>query len=321
MRLVTQGLQKSVLSRFMNWRLWFYDFARHQRLKSLLGGWRIHAVGKLMVTDRYFKVDYQEGKVWICPVQSLGRAVFENGEWEPELTAVIRFYMAHGYTFVDVGANIGLHTLTAAWSRRSNQQPILAFEPEAHCFEMLSKNLELNGICDVEAYNIGLGDQEEQLLLHISTTGNKGNHSFLNRENTKPGMPVQIRKLDDMVGDRDWSQSHVLVKIDVEGFEPHVLRGGLRWLRALKHAAVVCELFPDLLIKQNLSPLTVSDILREAGFYDSFRVIDYKAEAEGSKFWNQLYVKGDAARITDDPIACSLARVALHRSRSGSSCL
>ena len=58
-----------------------------------------------------------EGHVWICPAHTMGTQIFFNGVYEPVIIRIVRKFVGAGYSFVDVGANIGLHTLAAAFSK------------------------------------------------------------------------------------------------------------------------------------------------------------------------------------------------------------
>ena len=67
-----------------------------------------------------------------------------QGRYEPEVSSVIQAFIRVGFSFVDVGANIGLHTLAAAFARTNDGQRVIAFEPEPSTFELLQRNVASN---------------------------------------------------------------------------------------------------------------------------------------------------------------------------------
>ena len=69
--------------------------------------------------------------------------IFASGEWEPHELAVLRHFVKPGMVVFDVGANIGVHTLTLAQLVGSGGA-VHSFEP-THVFERLQRNLRLNG--------------------------------------------------------------------------------------------------------------------------------------------------------------------------------
>jgi FkbM family methyltransferase len=114
---------------------------------------------------------------------------------------------------VDVGANIGNHTLY--FSKRFSE--VYAFEPNPDTFELLKFNTR--GIHTVHAMNVGLGRDESQATLKL-VRGNLGASSLVNHERGDE-VSVRLTSLDAEMKGRDVS----LIKIDTEGFEKEVLLG------------------------------------------------------------------------------------------------
>jgi len=69
-----------------------------------------------------------------------------------------------GNIFIDVGANIGLMSIFASKIVGSNGI-IYAFEPEPETFVILRKNIEINKINNIQAYNIELGESEYNSII------------------------------------------------------------------------------------------------------------------------------------------------------------
>lgn len=235
--------------------------------RSIRGHGRIADLGRRLIADRYLRVPYLDtGSIWVCPGHTSGEDVHRTGIYEPQVIRAIQSFVRAGFSFVDVGANIGLHTVAAGMSRVSESQRFAAFEPEPRSFLLLRKNCDANGLSFVETLPAAVGSAEGTAELYVSTTFNQTHHGLV-RHSTQ----VTVARCEVTTLDREFStgprrlDTPTLVKIDVEGTEPEVLRGGLYWLSESKPLAVICELSPVLLRRAGHTPQTVMDLLREIG--------------------------------------------------------
>ncbi len=122
----------------------------------------------------------------------------------------------HNDLFLDIGANIGAYTILAA-SKRSN---VIAVEPIPSSFEILKKNILLNGFSDtVDIFNIGISDKDENL--NFSNNLDALNHVLVNGEKYSDIINIPAVKLDQILNGR----VPKFIKIDVEGFETKVING------------------------------------------------------------------------------------------------
>ena len=135
--------------------------------------------------------------------------------------------------FYDIGANVGSYTLLASGVKRCKS---FCFEPIQSTFERLIDNVNLNKIQHlVDARNIGIGDRNEILSFtnDLNTTNRVCKGSDIdNIEN------VDVIRLDDNFKPSIPS----IVKIDVEGFEDFVLKGGKNFFSSSNIIALIIEL-------------------------------------------------------------------------------
>jgi FkbM family methyltransferase len=131
--------------------------------------------------------------------------------------AFLRRYLRAGDVVVDAGANIGL-TALQAWSLVGPTGEVRAFEPHPRIFGYLMGNIELNQAQQtVTAYNLALGDSSGTAWLTDRSADDQ--NAVATASN---GLRVPMVTLDEAVAD---IRSISLLKIDVEGYEWHVLQG------------------------------------------------------------------------------------------------
>lgn len=142
--------------------------------------------------------------------------------YEPEMLLDISNRVKKGSTILDVGANIGNHTLYFSLFCGANK--VISFEPQKNVYDTLCENIKLNFLEEkIVAYQIGLGSYE--------TTANLGAVDEKNIGMTKLDInssgDVRIATLDSVV-EKEPLNSISVIKLDVEGMEMEVLRGAIQ---------------------------------------------------------------------------------------------
>lgn len=128
--------------------------------------------------------------------------------------------LGDGEVFVDVGANIGLWTLSAA-SAVGPRGRVLAFEATQPTAARLAEHVALNGLgANVEVHNIALGEVAGVMPMDTSANHNR-NRIIGSAEAVSQAGWVPVDTLDRVIGNRSVNG----IKIDVEGYELQVLRG------------------------------------------------------------------------------------------------
>jgi len=132
-----------------------------------------------------------------------------------------------GFTFLDVGANIGYYSVFCAGLRPDAK--IYAFEPHDKVFEVLSKNADMYP--GIQAIQCGISDEEQADVEMYCDNRNIGGHSYMENgfgdgKGFQPDigmymMNTQLKKLTSF--DIDFDEVEV-IKIDIQGFETKVLR-------------------------------------------------------------------------------------------------
>jgi FkbM family methyltransferase len=130
--------------------------------------------------------------------------------------AVFKRFLRPGDIAVDVGANIGSLTLTAA-SVVGNSGRVFAVEAHPLIYKYLTGNVRLNRLANVETFNVACG--HETGVVNFSNQRSDDQNSV-----SAEGISVPMRRLDDLVSLRQ-GMKIALLKIDVEGYEKRVLEG------------------------------------------------------------------------------------------------
>ena len=151
---------------------------------------------------------------------------------EPETIEWIDSF-ADGAVFYDIGANVGVFSLYAALHRQCD---VYAFEPEAKNYACLNQNILLNRLARrVKALNVGLHDRTciEFLQLHDLESG-AALHALgeaidwrKQRFDAKFEQAVLAFGLDDFI-EQFSAPVPNHIKLDVDGNEDKIIRGGQR---------------------------------------------------------------------------------------------
>src|SRR5262245_57458476 len=194
----------------------------------------------------------------------IGRHIAKYGAHEPGVTAWIDHHLKGSPSgiFVDVGANIGWHAIHAA--RHVSVDTVVAFEPDPLNTLLLDQNVSINNIGNVIICSCALGASSGLARLHRYKDSNRGRHSLI-RDYGFGSRLVPLRELDRELSSLGLSERPILVlKIDVEGFEPAVIEGASQALTRTK--AVVLEFSPGLSRDGGLSIHAMITQLHRSGF-------------------------------------------------------
>lgn len=157
----------------------------------------------------------------------VGRRLYKRGVHEPHILALLEARKgAFRSTLVyDVGANLGWYSVLMERLLGQSAE-IYAFEPDPGNRGLLEENLALNGARRVEAVDCALSDHEGRARLNRYRDVNLGRHSLGAVPEPVGSVEVRLQTLDGYAAGRGLAGRPVcLLKIDVEGHEPEVVRG------------------------------------------------------------------------------------------------
>ena len=144
-----------------------------------------------------------------------------------------------GSRFLDVGANIGQHSLFMS----KYADHVHAFEPYHAVANRLREHIVLNNIDNICLHEMGLSDKNGKQPFYAPVGSNKGVGSFDSRSQQRGNRPageLVVRRGDDFLS--EIGVAHIdLMKIDIEGYERRALQGMRRLLEASR-PVIVCEI-------------------------------------------------------------------------------
>lgn len=195
---------------------------------------------------------------------------------------VIKKYLRQGDTFVDIGSNVGVHTILAAQIVGASGR-VYAFEPQKKLVEIIQAQLVINKLKNVHLHCMGLGEERSELILSNPLEDfYTGTATFRTTAESEQKIErVQVERGENILP--DLSESRVLIKIDVEGFEFRVLKG-LEKLLSSQKIALLVEVTDDWLRELGSSASEIHCLLKSYGFrpysieksrFSSYRVEEF----------------------------------------------
>lgn len=152
----------------------------------------------------------------------------------------IKPYLRPGTIAIDVGAHIG--NFTVPMMRMLGKGGlVVAYEPHPSIFQCLCQNIEKELAENPEAarcsaFQCALGTREIEGQLFCNPTNFASNTLLEGVLSGPPALKVKVMRLDSVLAKLDPDQRISFIKIDVEGAEWNVLRGGIEVLSRHKPA-------------------------------------------------------------------------------------
>jgi FkbM family methyltransferase len=209
----------------------------------------------------------------------IGWSIHFFGAYEPEVRAEIRRRLRPGDTAIDVGANAGWHTLLMA-CRVGPGGRVVAVEPNPSSRERLEHGIAINRLTNVRVDARALADREGSRTFEAPPAGAvwDGTGRLTGGEvRRKPDATIEgrakpdatsatvaVTTIDALAAEHSLDRV-ALIKIDVEGWEPAVLRGAASVLRTSR-PALIFEYDPAYMERSGESGDDLVAWLRDVGY-------------------------------------------------------
>lgn len=167
-----------------------------------------------------FEIKYNNRLVKIFLNKKFGyvdKYIYDFGIYEKDIIDSIRKELTPEMTMLDIGGNIGQHSLILA----PYCKQIFAFEPIPEIYEEFSNSIKANSYKNIFLKNCAIGNKKETKEFYFNVA-NTGASSFIKNNNNSKKLSVEIELLKNALPK---NQKFDIVKIDVEGYEAVVILG------------------------------------------------------------------------------------------------
>jgi FkbM family methyltransferase len=145
---------------------------------------------------------------------------------------------------------------------------VVALEPDPRLFPTLRRNVEANGLAQVEALQLAASDASGSCWLegHDRRSGNLGtSHLVHTARSGTSSFRVETSTVDALLDEREL-RTVDLLKMDIEGGEALALRGMRRGLAAQRYTRILLELHPAMLGEHGSSVAELVSLMLGAGY-------------------------------------------------------
>jgi FkbM family methyltransferase len=254
------------------------SFLFRHKLISTLRDWDIRGIRRLSVVLPKLLLPSPEkvGKHQLTTIHGVALVIdpsvdkgvelslFQTGTYEKGTIQLLTDLLKSGSTFLDIGANIGL--LSAIASKRVGPEgKVIAVEANPKTVDILRHNLALNDCTNTDIYPFALGAENGTALLYENWEVNRGGASLLSQGDAE-GIEVPVRRLDELLTDEVID----VLKIDVEGFELEVLKGGIELLKN-QLPVLIIEVSEQRENEKGVSPQEIYAFVQTLGNYQFFK--------------------------------------------------
>lgn len=177
----------------------------------------------------------------------VGKSLKVFGEWAESEISLLLQLVTPQTIFVDIGANIGTHTVAIA----PHVSHVVAFEPQPRVFQVLCANVVANQLANVTTKSEAIGDEHRMVYVPPLNFDAPANNVGAARI-SDTGIPAMMATVDDFcMGGCD------LVKMDIEGHELKALHGAEQTIARFR---------PVMYLEHHENKEQVEAWLRERGY-------------------------------------------------------
>ncbi len=189
---------------------------------------------------------------------------YYESNYEHENYTFLAQQVKPGMQLIDIGAHIGLFSATASQLTGPGGK-IICFEPTPATYAVLTETLRLNHCHNVTPVQAAVSDKEGEATFYVSDTEACNSNSLVKNkgENEITGYPVKLVTIDSIVS--NYSIKPAIIKIDAEGAELDVLKGGIQTFKTLK-PVLILGLHPAFILQKGDSLEAIWNLLEESNY-------------------------------------------------------
>lgn len=200
------------------------------------------------------------------PEHATGKWFFESGMAEKSLILwCLENFISSDKEFLDIGAHVGTYSIMCG--KKAKRTHAFECSPKTFCY--LAANLALHNLTErVQPYNYALGDTTKDIDYYVRSEDGGGNGVKMLKPSDEgcEKVKVPMRTLDS------FGLTNIgFIKLDVEGFETEVLKGGLETLKINGYPPILFESWSDWRAKEGINVKQLRDEL-----FDFINSLGYK---------------------------------------------
>ena len=176
---------------------------------------------------------YQHAFPLYRPIYAAYKAYADHAERQ-----LLRQILVPGNVAVDAGANIGIYSQFLARCV-GPAGVVYSFEPAPENFKRLCATVR--GFSNVHVLQAAVGERSGKSELYLSDTLNVDHRIYATHSSIRRAVQIEMVALDDYFNP---GQRVDLIKMDIQGYELHALRGAGRVLADNPAAKLLLELWP-----------------------------------------------------------------------------
>ncbi len=238
-----------IFSFFIYKIIYFFNQIFFLIVKRNFTGWLLHFLQ--LKSYKKFKIDNEKEVEFFTPNYLVEWRVRTFLTKEPEtIDWINNFKINNEFIFWDVGANIGLYSIYAAL-KFNKKIKIIAFEPSSSNIRILTRNISINNFSEIinvnqialtDKKNVFLNMNEPEFIEGSSLNTFGENFNYEGKEfRSKQKYKIFGTTLDNMIDEKILMVPDY-IKIDVDGIEHLILRGGDKLFFSKKIKSVLIEI-------------------------------------------------------------------------------
>ena len=236
---------------------------RSLRVLSRRLRWKLHWA--LRPNELFVVREWWDGMTLVLPRSGSAATAFYRTFPSEAIAQWMSRVLGSGMTVVDVGAHVGVYSVLAA--RLVGPRGVVhAVEPQQDCVSLIERNAALNGLTQLKAHILALGEEDRPVGLLVDPRS-LGGRTVSADESEGPvvaGATLDRFTREEQLGPID------LLKLDAAGNELGVLRGARSLLESGRIAHVICKLYhPDVTSERfgaDVGAGAAVDLLNRSGY-------------------------------------------------------
>jgi FkbM family methyltransferase len=164
-------------------------------------------------------------------------ALIEQESWEPHVTEWLISNLDATMTFIDVGSYLGYHSVASSYYCRD----VYSYDINNEYTNVIKKNKDVNKIKNLKIHCFGLSDRRDIFMLHKHRT--ESANWLLETDDsvqyTQMTKQVKSETMDYLYRGRKDRFNKIIMKIDVNGYEPYVLRGSVEFIKVYRPVIII----------------------------------------------------------------------------------